>query len=433
MRLADPTRSKVVLIGAAHFDDPALHDLPAVRNNVLDLQRILVDPTLGGLSEESCHAFVNPRNRDLVHIGEIAKQAEDVLFLYYSGHGLIGENNGLLLALSDTSVNHRQLSAVTEQHLNSIFKHTPAAVRVLVVDCCYSGRLNLQFMSGPAEMVNVEGAYKLTSSTREQVSLARAGERHTVFTGALISLLEQGIPGGEPLISMDTIYRRMLAALRKENLPEPTQVNSETASSLALVRNVAFAGRHSQPAEQPVSVLGRRVRDRAADLTVRVDALDALVAHGEEATREVASLAGDASLPILVRLRLIHELAGLPGGQDVAEFVLSSLVEDGDGAAALQRMTGYLGLLTDDQRFRRAMARSWHIPEQIDDHDLWGIVMVGMMSAVGLTFGQVQDAARELRALRRPAQADAVLRGMLAQRQIDLHAEAEIRGLLDSR
>ncbi|MDQ3576972.1 MAG: caspase family protein, partial [Actinomycetota bacterium] len=345
MRLADPTRSQVVLIGAAHFDDPNLNDLPSVRNNVQDLHRILTDPTRGGLTAASCHVFADPRSPDVVRIADIAERAEDVLLIYYSGHGLISENGRLLFALSDTSERHREINALHLNQLRAIFRASPAAVQVLVLDCCYSGRItDPGFMSGPVELVEIEGTYTLASSARDEVSLAPRGARYTAFSGELISLLHNGVTGGEELISLRTVYQQLQIALRKKNFPAPRQLHSETAASLALACNVAFDARVQAPPpppqevaplthdlltvpklEQDVHGLGRQVRDRRLDLNLRMDAVDALVESGVDAAGELADLVRDQDLPILMRLRLMHELGVLPGHRENAAAALSAL------------------------------------------------------------------------------------------------------------
>ncbi len=48
MRL--PRRSRALLIGASSYRDVGLPDLPAVARNLSDLQKVLTDPDLGGLS-----------------------------------------------------------------------------------------------------------------------------------------------------------------------------------------------------------------------------------------------------------------------------------------------------------------------------------------------------------------------------------------------
>ncbi|GGM75278.1 hypothetical protein GCM10011609_09020 [Lentzea pudingi] len=453
MRLADPARSQVVLIGAAHFDDSNLNDLPSVRNNVQDLHRILTDPARGGLTAASCHVFADPRSPDVVRIADIAEQAEDVLLVYYAGHGLISENGRLLFALSDTSERHREINSLHLDQLRAIFRASPAAVQVLVLDCCYSGRItDPGFMSGPGELAEIEGTYTLASSARDEVSLAPRGARHTAFSGELISLLHNGMAGGEELISLRTVYQQLQIALRKKNFPAPRQLHSETAASLALARNVAFGARvqatPSGPKEvaplvhdlltvpelaQDVRGLGRQVRDRQLDLNPRMDAVDALVELGADAAGELAELVRDPALPILMRLRLVHELGTLPDHRETAAAALNAITGHSYGLKNLVELVEYVDSLKDVQRFRRRMIKSWDVPAEVDDHSLWGIVMAGLMAAARLGFEQRLAAALELRGLGRPDHADAVLRGMLTEKSIGLLKEVQVTNLLDAR
>ena len=54
MRLPDPQRSRVVLIGTSEYDDEKLPDLPAVGRTVSDLATALIDPVYRLVPENHC-------------------------------------------------------------------------------------------------------------------------------------------------------------------------------------------------------------------------------------------------------------------------------------------------------------------------------------------------------------------------------------------
>lgn len=235
MALPDPARSRVVLIGASRFTDDELPDLPAVRNNLDELAgclrgigrcTVVADP-------ETPVALVDP-----VH--DAATAAEDTLIVYYAGHGLVHPRTlGLLLAVVGSAPG-RTHTAVPYDQVRECLLDSPAARKVVILDCCYSGRA-LGGMADPTTAVaneaTVEGTYLLASAPPNKQALSPPGERFTAFTGALLGVLRKGIPDGPEHLRLDLIYRHVRDTLRRAALPEPQLRTANTAGELALIRN----------------------------------------------------------------------------------------------------------------------------------------------------------------------------------------------------
>jgi hypothetical protein len=233
--LPDPARSRVALIGTSRFTDPGLPDLPAVRNNLDGLAaslrgtgrcRVVADP-------DSPVALIDP-------IHDAATEAEDTLIVYYAGHGLVHPRTlGLLLAVVG-STPERTHTAVPYDQVRECLLDSPAARKVVILDCCYSGRA-LGGMADPTTAVaneaTVEGTYLLASAPPNKQALSPPGERYTAFTGALLTLLTDGIPNGPRHLQLDLIYRQVRDALKRAARPEPQLRTNNTAGELALVRN----------------------------------------------------------------------------------------------------------------------------------------------------------------------------------------------------
>lgn len=268
MALPDPSRSRVVLIGASRFTDEELPDLPAVRNNLDGLAAslrgagrctVVADP-------ESPVALVDP-------IHDAASEAEDTLIIYYAGHGLVHPRTlGLLLAVVGSAPG-RSHTAVPYDQVRECLVDSPAARKVVILDCCYSGRA-LGGMADPttavADEATVEGTYLLASAPPNKQALSPPGERYTSFTGALLTLLNEGIPDGPQHLQLNLIYRHVRDALRRAALPEPQLRAANTAGELALVRNPW----HRRPVFEPIpgvpiidfSPPKRDVRERLKEL-----------------------------------------------------------------------------------------------------------------------------------------------------------------------
>lgn len=260
-RFPDPVRSRAVLIGVSHFpESPDLADLPAVRRNVASLWRRLTHDTAGVLESTYCEV-VDPAASvaDIGRaIGKAAAEASDMLLIYYAGHGLVDDRGRLYLATNSTRADAPKYSALGVDLLREDLGGSGAAARVLVLDCCFSGRA-IEVMTGEEGLVDgqlsIAGTYTMTSTSANAPSYALGGERYTAFTGALLAALDSPRP-----LTLNEVYLSVAAELQSRGLPRPRQRATDTAGALALARGPADPDR---PPTDPVDEV-RFSRDRAA-------------------------------------------------------------------------------------------------------------------------------------------------------------------------
>ncbi|WP_051838263.1 caspase, EACC1-associated type [Streptomyces sp. NRRL WC-3742] len=269
-RLPDASCSWAVLIGAAHYShQDGLADVPSIENNVLDFRKVLTDGQPGAFAPERCLTVLDPRQpKDLGRpLLKAAAAAEDVLLVYYSGHGLTGSRKGeLYLALTDTERAMPSLTACPLDVIREAFQTSPARLRVLILDCCFSGRAVAGGLAGSAppvaEQLEIAGAYTLVSSPPNSPSHFEEGKRHTAFTGELLRALRDGVEGSGPEgVSLGALFPHLRLALRSRGWPEPEQCGTDTASYLILsrprTRHPAEPVREAPPADHPGPVTER--------------------------------------------------------------------------------------------------------------------------------------------------------------------------------
>lgn len=259
MRLPDPRRSFAVLIGVSTYSSDELADLPAVDNNLSALGDALTDPVAGGLAPAHCVQVANPTDPRLLYrtLRQYARTAEDTLVVYFAGHGRTGPRNELHLCLSDTDPDELPVSTLPFELVRGIFGESPATNRVLILDCCFSGRAIADMAGSEGTFlgqIGIAGTYTLASAPANSVSLAPDGERYTAFTAEYLSLLRTGIPEGPPLLTFGDIYRRLLHTMTIRGLPLPQRRGTGTVDLLALTRNPAHLPSHTRP--EPVETLG---------------------------------------------------------------------------------------------------------------------------------------------------------------------------------
>lgn len=322
-RLPDPAKSRAVLIGTADYQDPDLTDLPGVAHNLTDLAATLTSPRGAGLRPEHCLVLRDPPAQADVgdHIVTAAAEAEDVLLVYFSGHGVMtwDRHNELCLALRDTRSKSLRTSALRCADLRQYILDSPARTRVLILDCCFAGRVLEPTMNSPVDTmldeVDVAGAYVLAAAQGR--ALAPPGRRNTLFTGELLRLLTEGIPRAPGmLLTLDVLFREVRAVMRRNGWPEPRGNNSDMAAHLALGHNPAHLIRKAMTAlradvdrlaveEAETKVVYEVVLDKisgpdlppvtevAAQLADRLDVLEQVAATGQPVSNELAELKGD--------------------------------------------------------------------------------------------------------------------------------------------
>ncbi|MFE9607222.1 tetratricopeptide repeat protein [Streptomyces sp. NPDC006012] len=273
-RPPDPDRSRAVLVGtAAYTEDTALPDVPAVRNNVRDLHRLLTEGRPGAFAAERVRTVLDPATpRDLgLPLLEAARQAEDVFLVYFCGHGLIGrERRELYLGLAKSVVDAPSFTAFPFQGIREAFLSSPARNKVLVLDCCFSGRAIAGNLSGVHEplidQMEIAGTYTLTSSAANEPSRFQEGERHTAFTGELLLALRDGIPQSSSAdVTLGALFRHLRRVLPTRGMPEPQQCGTDTAELLVLART--RRQRHRPSAGRD----GRRPSGAREELLARLD------------------------------------------------------------------------------------------------------------------------------------------------------------------
>jgi tetratricopeptide (TPR) repeat protein len=239
--LPDPATSRAVIIGSSAYR--YLDQLPAVEANLRDLAGALRDPLLWGLPEQHCTIVANPADASamLDPVRQAGGEATDTLIVYFAGHGLRDADSADLYLALGSSRENVGYSAVAYDHIRAEVRAAGAARKIVVLDCCFSGRAarTLGGSEALAAQAAVDGAYVLTASPPSRVALSPEGETYTAFTGELLQLLRGGLADGPELIDLDTLYRVLFERLTAKNRPVPQRSQENNIGRLPLVRNKA--------------------------------------------------------------------------------------------------------------------------------------------------------------------------------------------------
>jgi hypothetical protein len=243
-RLADPAASRVVLVGGSRYAN--LPPLPTVANNLTALAALVADAALWGLPAAQCATVRDPATPQVIDaaVRDAATHVrpEGLLLFYFAGHGLIDPRTGALhLAVSGTDRNSVHSTAAPFEWVRRWFLDAPAGARVVILDCCYSGRAT-DGMGEPetiADQVEIDRTCVLVAAPANRTALAPPDEPFTAFTGVLIDVIRQGVAGGPPLLDLTTLFRYAVTTQRARNRPLPQLRARNGGENIPLVRNVA--------------------------------------------------------------------------------------------------------------------------------------------------------------------------------------------------
>ncbi|MFJ8628878.1 caspase family protein [Kitasatospora sp. NPDC093550] len=262
----DFATSRAILIGTGTYQRSGFQPLPAALNSLTAVRQVLTDPRLCGWPPDRITAIPDPSDiRELLpQLRELARETRGVLLLYYVGHGVILPRGQLCLTLTDTNPDHPDAGGLVYDRVREVFLDSPAKVKVVVLDCCYSGRAIEALAAGadPAGAAHIRGAYILVASDRAAhvVPLSEQAEATTSFTGTLLELIREGMPGGPVWLTLGALYPHLRDRLRERALPPPNQLGTDSANLFAFTRNAA----HRSPFATALAaafVRGRRHRD----------------------------------------------------------------------------------------------------------------------------------------------------------------------------
>lgn len=270
--LPDPERSRAILIGTSDFESELFANLPAVHNNLADLRSALTDPRTGILDWDHCYVVDNPDSPTSLtrRLRRFSREAEDFLFVYYAGHGVRHElRDRLYLTTRETDPEEPDTTAVAFDTLRDAVEMSPAQVKLLILDCCYSG-MAIGAMSDSlldSREIKVRGTTVIASSPKNRVSLSPPGDRNTAFTAELLALLTSR--SHDRPLDVNNLYGALDAALARRGMPRPKMQAMDTSSRLLLRREPLAAKPSAVVApESPVAPEPSSGRLETAEATV---------------------------------------------------------------------------------------------------------------------------------------------------------------------
>ncbi|NUR63462.1 MAG: solute-binding protein [Catenulispora sp.] len=241
----DPDRSRAVVIGAGSY----LYlgsQLPQASSGARTFAEFL--RTAGGIDRVDLVSAPSSPSRITVPVDEAARDATDVLLVYYAGHGLIDKSDRFYLATESTTVLDLDNTAVSYDALRrQIASKETAAYKILILDCCFSGSA----LHSPLPGAPIENVMLLCSVGPRDLGFASPDGIYPAFTKDLLEILT-----GPAEPTLGGLYQGVLDRAKRAGRTRPIMVTQDEASWLML--------KATEPtAPKPVPVTGDPGRDIA--------------------------------------------------------------------------------------------------------------------------------------------------------------------------
>jgi len=208
-----------LLIANSDYEDPQLLHLLSPSHDSESLAEVLRDTEIGGFNVTLIiNQPTNVVRRQIERLFK-DKKSDDLLLLYYSGHGIKDDYGDLFLSVKDTDFNFPHSTAIDSKFISSLIDKSLSRRKVIILDCCFSGAFHRSIKSLGTEIDTNEaftgngfGRVILTASNSleyawEGTKLLGKSEM-SVFTQQFVEGLKTGEAdaNGDGKISLDEIY-----------------------------------------------------------------------------------------------------------------------------------------------------------------------------------------------------------------------------------
>ncbi len=217
-----------LLIGVSEYE-PGLTTLPAALEDVKSMQRVLQHPKLGGFDEVKILPNPDAHTMQLeIETFFSGRSKEDVLLLYFSGHGIKDDNGRFYFSTCITRKNAKnqliKATAVDASFIHGQMDDSRSRRQVIILDCCFSGAFDQSLVAkddGSVDLqsqLGAEGRVVLASSSSTQYSFEQQGAG--VYTRYLVEGIETGAGDldQDGLISARELHKYACSRLEENSL-----------------------------------------------------------------------------------------------------------------------------------------------------------------------------------------------------------------------
>lgn len=206
-----------LLIGVGEYSN-GLPALPAAPKDIEAMREVLANPEIGGF--DLVTPLINPERQvmeEAIYTLFANRKKDDLLLLFFSGHGVKDDSGNLYLAVRNTRKQEEVLvqpTAVAASFVQNVMSNSRSKRQVVILDCCFSGAFAEGMRAKDDGSVPIqqelggEGRVVLTSSTSTQYSYEQQGFDLSVYTRYLVEGIQTGAAdiNNDGAISVDELH-----------------------------------------------------------------------------------------------------------------------------------------------------------------------------------------------------------------------------------
>jgi DNA polymerase III beta subunit len=270
---------EALIIANETYSDPVLEKLQAPAGDALELSEVLGDPEIGNFVVKTLVDKPSYEVQRAIDEFFHGRRVDDLLLLYFSGHGIKDSGGHLFYAMSNTNSSFLRSTAVSANFVNDAMQLSRAKCQLLILDCCYSGafargmqpkgdrRVGIQDQFQTKDEFEGTGRIVLTASDAIQYSWEAGSDSDSVkgsitraitgssvrslFTAAIIEGLKTGAADEDcdGTISAEELHHYAWKVVRQKNpSQEPMRWVFGATGGITVAQNRKAA---TQPAHLP--------------------------------------------------------------------------------------------------------------------------------------------------------------------------------------
>jgi len=207
-----------LLIGVSEYSE-GLRPISSAILDVEAMRRVLEHPDMGAFDQHQVTVLPNPDKGSMEKAVEdlfANRQQDDLVLLYFSGHGLKDQDAKFFLSTRDTGRDQngdfRRATALAASKLQEYITDSRSQRQIIILDCCFSGAL-VQGMPIKGELniqeeLGGKGRAILTSSSPIEYSFESDNNDLSIYTKYLVEGIETGAADkdGDQLISVNELH-----------------------------------------------------------------------------------------------------------------------------------------------------------------------------------------------------------------------------------